>query len=730
MVARPILEIDLDDSAFTRFLDTFHHYEDELKTLPQHWQASGREIEHQKTSFEKISSEVAKVGAASSVAEVAQVAGNKVLDAAAASLGLLSTHGKHFAANIVRSTQSLMKWTKLTSVFSGLLGAGGLYGINRMAASAAGQRTSAMGLGVSYGEQASFLTNFGPLGNPAGILQGFSAGLSDPVGKAQIAHLIGHRPTGDAAETAAEALPKFKEFVDKTPDAQLGPLLKTFGYDKLGLGVEQAKAIRGMSREEIEGRARDYREGKTSALALDPATAKKWTEFTTQMERASWQLENVFAKDLVKLTPGLTHLSDSFVHLVDNLLKDGSPIKGWIDSLGKGLDNFAETMGSRGFQQGVSIFIRDSTKAIHLIEQIVATRSADASAIAGIGVAAYFGGGTATAMGTWLARAVGAATLEASAIVAGSLFLKYGNPRQRQSIWDGAKPADPRNFTVTSTRPGGSSVTPTNRFTDPSATPSQNELSAVRGSGARTMSPGGPGSLATSPSVGYGTGKPSPLDVIHGTIEGVDKRLLADVAAGASHLPEGYQVKVFSGFRAGDPGAHGRGQAIDVEIVDPKGNVIPSRGADTTHMYERLAKSVYGEMRVRDPDLAEKKFAWGGSFGTQKGGGGESDLMHFDIMGRRGGVRASHFKQVQELGELPLEKRTLTGYGHPAALSQETKDQIGPPRLGLGTKADKFHEYFPYGGIGTHPADLERGKPIGAVVVDHTGGSAAIDVTH
>jgi hypothetical protein len=31
-----------------------------------------------------------------------------------------------------------MKWTKLTSVFSGLLGAGSLYGIDRMAANVAG----------------------------------------------------------------------------------------------------------------------------------------------------------------------------------------------------------------------------------------------------------------------------------------------------------------------------------------------------------------------------------------------------------------------------------------------------------------------------------------------------------------------------------------------------------------------------------------------------------------
>jgi hypothetical protein len=212
MVNRPILEIEVDDSAFKEFLRKFNEYQDLLKGLPDFWKAAGKEIEGQRSQFEKIRAEVAAAGDSSAAIEKSQDGINKLADGVAISFGLLS-HGKHFASNIHKSTQSLMKCTKLTSVFGGFLGAGGLYGIDRMAASVAGQRTSATGLGVSYGERASFLTNFGPLGNPEGILQGFSAGLADPVKKTQIAHLLGHKPTGDAAERAAEALLKFKDFV-------------------------------------------------------------------------------------------------------------------------------------------------------------------------------------------------------------------------------------------------------------------------------------------------------------------------------------------------------------------------------------------------------------------------------------------------------------------------------------------------------------------------------------
>lgn len=127
MPNRPILEINLDDSAFQEFQHKFTAYQELLKTLPAFWTAAGKEIEGQKSSFEKIRAEVAAAGDASSKVEKSHGGINKLADATAISFGLLSTHGKHFAANIHQSTLHLMKWTKLTSVFSGLLGAGGLF---------------------------------------------------------------------------------------------------------------------------------------------------------------------------------------------------------------------------------------------------------------------------------------------------------------------------------------------------------------------------------------------------------------------------------------------------------------------------------------------------------------------------------------------------------------------------------------------------------------------------
>jgi hypothetical protein len=132
---------------------------------------------------------------------------------------------------------------------------------------------------------------------------------------------------------------------------------------------------------------------------------------------------------------------------------------------------------------------------------------------------------------------------------------------------------------------------------------------------------------------------------------GTDPRLAEIITSAAKHLPPGYRVEQSSGYRPGDSGQHGRGMAADVKIIGPDGKEIRNRGEDTTGMYEALARHSYGEMLARYPDL-KGRLAWGGNFGTQKGGGGENDLMHLDL----GGDRGRRGAPLTERGPMPGEK--------------------------------------------------------------------------
>lgn len=115
-----------------------------------------------------------------------------------------------------------------------------------------------------------------------------------------------------------------------------------------------------------------------------------------------------------------------------------------------------------------------------------------------------------------------------------------------------------------------------------------------------------------------------------------DTKDLRDLLTEASKvLPNGYSVIITSAERntnvAGGGGIsqHALGDAIDFEIVDSNGHVIPNRGADTTGWYQKIAVAAYQSLDTPS-DLR-----WGGCFDTGVGSG-TADLMHIDFGGASG----------------------------------------------------------------------------------------------
>jgi len=123
--------------------------------------------------------------------------------------------------------------------------------------------------------------------------------------------------------------------------------------------------------------------------------------------------------------------------------------------------------------------------------------------------------------------------------------------------------------------------------------------------------------------------------------ESVDPRLREILSASKQQFETahpGYTIVGKSGRRDVGKGAGphcSKKGAIDMAIVDPQGNEISNEGNDPTGLYHEYARISKGEQVARYPELNDS-FAWGGAFGTQKGGGGPPDLMHFDLQGERG----------------------------------------------------------------------------------------------
>src|SRR5664280_2106551 len=78
----------------------------------------------------------------------------------------------------------------------------------------------------------------------------------------------------------------------------------------------------------------------------------------------------------------------------------------------------------------------------------------------------------------------------------------------------------------------------------------------------------------------------------NGYVNGVDKRIQEIVNAASKHLPEGYSVKMTSGYRGANVPNH-NGNAADYQIIGPDGKPLSNRGEDPTGMYQKLARHSY-----------------------------------------------------------------------------------------------------------------------------------------
>jgi hypothetical protein len=355
----PVLDIQINDDAFTAFKRKFDDFQKQLDgTLPQ-WSKAGAQIQKLSADFKGLQKTVAEQRAVGK--ELAQHTDLAAMSAAMMGDIFLSSvrSSKSFAANIATSTLHLAKWTALTGLFSSLIGAGGLYGINRLAQGVSARRTGALGLGVTYGESASFDVAFSRLGDTQSFLAGSNEALTDVTKMTPFVALgIGSKVRGmDAANAFAEALPEIKKLVDRTPIRQLGTIEKAYDLDALGFDRQSLMRLRTMNAAEVAALVTDYHNEK-DPLGIPAQTAQMWQDLDTQLGRAWTEIEVALERNLVNVTPGLTKLSGSFVKLVDTIVEDKNGKVGeLLQDVGKHIEGFAKSIGSGSALQSLHTFV-------------------------------------------------------------------------------------------------------------------------------------------------------------------------------------------------------------------------------------------------------------------------------------------------------------------------------------------------------------------------------------
>lgn len=343
MTAKSILEIDVADGAFKDFQARFDKYREDVAKQPAAWGAIGKGVKESAKS-----------------AGIFHDALNKVLDTNEKNrrevekshrgwIALEKSTGKA-AKNIAGMTASLLKWASLTGVFSGILGGGGLFGIERMAQSASASRRQSQGFGVSPGALSAARINFGSAVDVDSALGNIRDAQND----------VSKRWAFNAMGVDA----------NQSPDKLLGQMIKSAkniqehdggtiqGAQAHGLNnffsMEDLTRFKALSNAEIDAMVASTAADKKN-LEMSDQTNKLWQDFNKQLSRSSIQIENTFINGLAPLAGPLAHLSKSVTDCISAFL--ASPqLKEWIKGLSVEIDKFAKYLGTPEFKKDVDSF--------------------------------------------------------------------------------------------------------------------------------------------------------------------------------------------------------------------------------------------------------------------------------------------------------------------------------------------------------------------------------------
>lgn len=360
MAVKSVLDVEVNDESFKNFASLFDKYQAQLAKTPAAWRAVGKENQQVYDGFQRMT---AALLAQSELTRRQAANQNAIAEASRQTAGHWSNlvrTTKSVAGNIAEATTALLKWTGITAALGGLLGAGGIYGIDRIAASAAQGRRSSQGLGLSYGEQQAFGVTYGRVLDPRSFLGGISVAtgnLASP--QAAALYALGVNPTqqADTAQIGIQALTRVYGLAREMPTNQLGLLLQSRQLGELGLSLSDLRRLKDLTPAEFAKYRQQYG-ARVGQFGVGDPTLKAWQDLNVQLMAAGQNIKSVFIQGLVPLAPDIKSLSKSFADLVKSLV-GSQGFKDAIDYIAKGLEEFAKYVRKPEFRQSVVDFVTD-----------------------------------------------------------------------------------------------------------------------------------------------------------------------------------------------------------------------------------------------------------------------------------------------------------------------------------------------------------------------------------
>ena len=387
MVAKSIVDIDVNDDKFVAFMEKFKEYQAALEELPEAWRGlahgatdATKETAKAKTEGDllakafsegasailSINSGLERLTDSLDRANKSQEDFNKKTRSSKGFLSEATKDAKSLAGHIRDATTSLLSWGGIVGLFTGVLGVGGLFGLNRLAATTGSQRFTSLGIGTSIGALDSTAINYQKaLGDPTGTLGAIRDSQMD-LSKRWTFQAMGiNNPDQDPAKLLPQMIRNARDIFVKNGSTLQGA--NAYGLTNF-FSLDDLNRFKNMSDEEIDAMERRAQKD-AKLLQITDQQARQWQDFNVQLDYSSQSIRNAFVRGLGPLTPQLSKLSDALAGAIDTVLQ--SPELGkWIDGLAVGIERFGKYLASPEFTKDVDSFMAGIEKLGTLIGKV------------------------------------------------------------------------------------------------------------------------------------------------------------------------------------------------------------------------------------------------------------------------------------------------------------------------------------------------------------------------
>lgn len=389
MTVKSVIDVEVNDAAFKKFHALFQKYNEQVKKQGDAWNKVGDKIEDTSDTFSSIVKALFTWDQISK--QLAKTEENQAVQShkTESSWKNIAKYTRDSARNIGDNLRTIAKWTSIGTVTSGLLGAGSLFGLDRLAGTVASGRRASLGLGIGYGQRQAFNLNYGRVVDSDNLLFGVSEALHD-VTKRRTLYGAGLSESDlkgkDTGQVSLALIQNLKKLADKTPENLLQQVISARGLDQF-VSLQDMMRLRNTSAGELSGYRTQY--GKDAqSFALSDDTQKRWQNLSVQLGRAGDKIESVLVRGLEGLVDPLSELSDSVSDTIKSFL-EGPPLKEWIHDLGDGIKGLAKYLQGDDFKKNVKMFLEDIgalARGIHwIVDHIPGAKTVDTVLGAGAG---------------------------------------------------------------------------------------------------------------------------------------------------------------------------------------------------------------------------------------------------------------------------------------------------------------------------------------------------------